>query len=89
MLPLEMKNIHKVRHFSAEGNISLNYLLSRVNMNDVWELYTALETNMFEIEMLNKEPTSLPLQQEAKFLVFQKLKLQELSLLVMIFRIKN
>lgn len=61
MLPLEMKNVHnKVRHFSMEGNISLNYLLSRVNMNDVWELYTALETNMFEIEMLNKEPTTLP-----------------------------
>lgn len=35
-------------------NVSLNYLLSRVNINDVWELDSALETNMFEIEMLSK-----------------------------------
>lgn len=35
-----------------DPNVSLNYLLSRVNINDVWEL--ALETNMFETEMLNK-----------------------------------
>lgn len=32
----------------------LNYLLSRVNINDDWELESALETNMFEIEMLNR-----------------------------------
>lgn len=57
MRPLEMKNVHKERHFSVEENISLNYLLSRVNINDVWELDTAIETNMFEIEMLSKEPT--------------------------------
>jgi len=49
------RSVFKKRHFSVEPNVSLNYLLSCVNMNDVWELDSALETNMFEIEMLNAE----------------------------------
>lgn len=40
--------------FSVDPNVSLNYLLSRVNINDDWDLKSALETNMFEIEMLHK-----------------------------------
>lgn len=50
-----MKGIHKVRLFSTDRDVSLNYLLLRVNINDEWELGSALETNMFEIEMLNKK----------------------------------
>lgn len=38
-----------------EPSISLNYLLSRVNMNDVRELDSVLETNKLKIETLNKE----------------------------------
>lgn len=43
------------RHLFADPNDSTNYLLSRVNINDVGELRrSALETNMFEIEMMKK-----------------------------------
>lgn len=43
------------RHLFADPNDSTNYLLSRVNINDVGELrLSALETNMFEIEMMKK-----------------------------------
>lgn len=42
-------------HLFADPNDSTNYLLSRVNINDVGELrLSALETNMFEIEMMKK-----------------------------------
>lgn len=50
----KMKGIQQARHFSTDPNVSLNYLLSRVNINDVWELESSLETNMFEIEMPNE-----------------------------------
>lgn len=56
----------KKRHFSVEPNISLNYLLSRVNMNDVGELDSVLETNKLEIETLNKELASTDRRRRGK-----------------------
>lgn len=50
-----------------DPNVSLNYLLSRVNINDVWELESALETNMFEIEMLNKTLVHTETMKEVSF----------------------
>ena len=52
----------------------MNYLLSRVNINDVWELESALETNMFEIEMPDKTLVHIEtVGGEKKFLLSQKL----------------
>lgn len=71
MPPLEKK---KKRHFSVEPNISLNYLLSRVNMNDVGELDSVLETNKLEIETLNKELASTDRRRgKKKVRVFSKI----------------